>query len=167
MNCDLCDKPATVHELTVKDGVKTEVHLCEDHAQSAGLGAGAGATSGDVTQFVVYKERRPSRAASRTCRTCGTSFASFRRSGLLGCPDCYEAFEEQLAPMIERAQNGGTSHAGKCPSRGGASIDRRHRIQALFRELEDAVAAEQYERAAELRDCLRDLEPETGAAPDD
>ena len=74
---------------------------------------------------------------------------------MLGCPDCYETFERQLTPMIERAQNGGTSHAGKCPRRVGVSLDRQLQIQRLIKEMEDAVAAEQYERAAELRDLAR------------
>ena len=50
---------------------------------------------------------------------------------MLGCPDCYEAFADQLGPMIERAQNGGTSHAGTCPRRGGASIDRHPAADAV------------------------------------
>ena len=91
-------------------------------------------------------------------------FGSFTQTGVLGCPDCYESFPRELSPLIERAQNGGTSHAGKCPRRGGASIDETLRIQRLFRQLEDAVAAEQYEKAAKLRDQLRELRPETGAA---
>ncbi len=35
--CDLCDRPAVVHEVTVKNGVKAEVHLCAEHAQEAGV----------------------------------------------------------------------------------------------------------------------------------
>jgi protein arginine kinase activator len=163
MNCDQCDKPAVVHEVTVKGGVKTEVHLCEDHAAAAGftIGTQAGPIDQLLTQFVVCNKTEKTRRSNRmSCRTCGTSFSKFRRTGLLGCPDCYTAFERHLAGMIERAQNGASSHAGKCPRRGGASIDRQLRIQRLFKELEDAVASEQYERAAELRDRLRDLKPD-------
>ena len=38
--CDLCDKPAVVHEVTVKNGVKKEMHLCEEHADAAGIDPG-------------------------------------------------------------------------------------------------------------------------------
>ena len=92
------------------------------------------------------------------------NFSSFTQNEVLGCPDCYDSFARELSPMIERAQNGGTSHAGKCPRRGGASLDEKLRIQRLGRQLEDAVAAEQYEKAAKLRDQLRELEPETRGA---
>ncbi len=37
LKCDYCDKPAVVHEVTVKNGQKNEVHLCEEHAQEAGV----------------------------------------------------------------------------------------------------------------------------------
>jgi protein arginine kinase activator len=169
MNCDLCNKVAAVHEVTVKNGVKNEVHLCEEHAAAAGIDIpGHQPIDQLLTQFVVCKSAAG--GTKRACRTCRTTFRSFRQTGMLGCPDCYQAFERQLAPMIERAQNGATSHAGKCPRRLGTSIDRQLSVKRLFRELEDAVAAEQYERAAELRDRLRDLDssasfPEPAARP--
>lgn len=152
-----------VHEVTVRNGAKKEVHLCEEHAVAAGISLpGQQPLNQLLTHFVAGKGARARSAARKTCATCRTSFAAFRQSGLLGCPDCYDEFDKQLGPMIERAQNGGVSHAGKCPKRGGGSIDRSLHIQRLFRELEDAVAAEQYERAAELRDRLRELEPDPG-----
>ena len=166
MKCDLCDKPAVVHEVTVKNGVKNELHLCEEHASAAGIAMpGQQPISDLLTKLVVGHEGRASRPNRKACRTCGMKFSQFRHTGLLGCPECYDAFEEVLGPMIERAQNGALSHAGKCPRRGGASIDRHLHAQRLFRELEDAVAAEQYERAAELRDRLRDLDPKVASAP--
>ena len=66
-------------------------------------------------------------------------------------------------------------HAGKVPQRSGGSIDREAQVRQLLRELDSAVAAEQFERAAEVRDRLRSLEeqrgvisdvpPETGTSP--
>lgn len=165
MKCDLCEKPAVVHEVTVRNGVKNEVHLCEEHANAAGIAIpGQQPINQLLTQF-AGKSGKSRASTRRACPSCGTSFAVFRQTGLLGCPDCYDAFEEQLGPMIERAQNGGVSHAGKCPKRGGVSIDRSLQIQRLFKELEDAVASEQYERAAELRDRLREMEPDPKGAP--
>jgi protein arginine kinase activator len=77
---------------------------------------------------------------------------------------CYTAFENELSPLIERAQNGGTHHAGKTPQRAGTSIDRQLLIQRLVKELDHAVAAEQYERAAKLRDRLSSLDVNTRAS---
>jgi protein arginine kinase activator len=166
MKCDLCDKPAVVHEVTVNSGVKNELHLCEEHARAHGIALpGHQPINQLLTQFTVSQtpSRRPS-SARKACPSCGLRFAQFRQSGVLGCSDCYETFERQLTPMIERAQNGGTSHAGKCPRRVGTSLDRQLQIRRLVKEMEEAVAAEQYERAAELRDQLQDMEQEVRTA---
>ena len=166
MKCDLCDKPAVVHEVTVKNAIKKEVHLCEVHAREAGITMpGSQPINQLLTQFVISHASKPAAAktTSKTCPGCGLTFAQFRQSGKVGCFECYEAFPE-LAPLIERAQAGGTHHTGKAPRRAGASIDRQMMIRKLMRELDHAVAAEQYERAAQLRDRLSSLESNPLAA---
>ncbi len=156
--CDHCDKPAVVHEVTVKNGVKTEIHLCQEHAQEAGVSMPTYQPINQLlTQFVISQTDKAKARSRKTCPNCGMTFARFRHGGTLGCPDCYEAFEEQLTPLIERAQNGATHHRGKTPRRAGVSVDRQLFVQQLVKELDQAVAAEQYEQAAQLRDRLRDL----------
>ena len=159
MKCDLCNNPAVVHEVTVKGGVKKEVHLCEGHAREAGINVPGPPPPLNqlLTQFVISKSGTKVKAVRKACRTCRLSFARFRQTGVVGCPDCYEVFERYLTPVIERAQNGASHHVGKTPKRAGVSIDRQLQIQHLLKELNDAVSAEQYERAATLRDRLESL----------
>lgn len=159
-HCDYCDRPAVVHELIIKNGVEREIHLCEVHAQKAGIDIPSPQPINQMlsAEFVVTSSARSRRKRQLTCPDCGITFAQFRHSGVLGCPSCYAAFETRLSPLIERAQNGGTSHVGKTPARGGGSIDRQLLISKLKREMDHAVAAEQYERAAHLRDRLRRVE---------
>lgn len=171
--CDQCDRPAVVHEVTVKNGVKREVHLCHEHAQEAGVSMPTHQPINQLlTQFVISqtgkakaRPKGPTRKRKR-CPGCGMTFGEFRQMGTLGCPDCYEAFNEQLSSLIERAQNGATHHRGKTPARAGSSVDRQLLVQQLVKELNQAVAAEQYERAAKLRDHLRNLSPERPVEPE-
>lgn len=168
MKCDLCNKPAVVHEMIVKHGVQKEVHLCEEHAAASGISMpGQQPINQILTQFVISQSQKStpssSGAARKSCPECGLSFAMFRKHGVLGCANCYEAFKAQLSPLIERAQNGGTHHVGKAPQRAGTSIDRQLQRQRLIKELDAAVCAEQYERAAKIRDLLSSLD-ESGAA---
>jgi protein arginine kinase activator len=184
--CDACSRPAVVHEVTVRGGVKKEVHLCEHHAREAGvpLPGHQAPLSQVLTQFVISQVSKgsasgassegaaassPPRVSVKACPGCGLSFAQFRQVGRLGCAQCYFAFEQELAALIERAQAGGAHHCGKAPRRSGASLDRELLIQRLTRELEQAVAAEQYERAAELRDRLGGIDasraPGGGGSP--
>lgn len=171
MNCDYCDNQAEVHEVTVKNGIKKEVHLCIEHAMEAGYDM---PKHQPITQLLKHVAISHSAVASartrektRSCPSCDLSFNEFRRKGTLGCPDCYEAFGKLLASLIERSQNGATHHAGKAPKRAGSSIDRQLMMQKLLKELDSAVAAEQYERAAELRDQLRSMELTTSSEVED
>ncbi len=164
MKCDICNKPAVVHEVTVKNGVTKEIHLCKDHAEEAGVAMPTHQPINQLlTQFVMSQSGQSTESTRKSCPGCGTTFSQFRQTGTLGCPECYEAFEAQLAPLIERAQNGATHHCGKTPKRAGDSLDRMVIIRQLTKELDQAVTAEQYERAAELRDRLRHIDEATAS----
>lgn len=124
------------------------------------------------------------------CPSCGMELAQFRNTGLLGCPECYRAFESVLAPLIERAHEGSTHHTGKSPRMGttvcgvaGASVasggagasggnekmlkafraERGKRLEVLKRQLAESVSGEQYEKAARLRDEITRIEREVQA----
>ena len=163
MKCDLCNQPAVVHEVIVKSGIKREIHLCEQHAVEAGIEMPEQSQFGHIlSQFVSAKAMTSAPPKPRlVCPGCSLDFRLVRKSGILGCPICYDAFESRLGPMIERAHDGGQCHCGKVPGRGGCSLDLHRQRQQLAKELGDAVAAEQYERAAKLRDRLRCLEGES------
>jgi protein arginine kinase activator len=90
--------------------------------------------------------------AELSCPECGTKFMEARASGRLGCPVDYDLFRKGLLPLISR-QHGATRHVGKAPRRGKTAAD-RPRLRARA-ELRDAIALEDYERAARLRDQLR------------
>lgn len=157
MKCDQCDNEATVHEVTILKGKKVEKHLCEHCAGEEGIAAeGQSIPAALLSQFMVVGGPKSAAATrSPTCAHCGLSYAEFRQHGVLGCPDCYHAFEKQLLPLIERAQEGGAEHVGKTPKRSVGALQRERRLSILRKQLSDALAAERYERAAELRDELR------------
>ena len=94
-----------------------------------------------------------------TCQFCGLSFADFRETGRLGCPHCYSTFEPHLRGLLRRI-HGATQHIGKIylpPD--PTQSEREKRLEGLRRKLARAVDAEDFERAAELRDQIRALEP--------
>lgn len=157
MNCDHCDKPAVVHEVVIKDGQKTEVHLCEAHASAAGYVPQPQPLNQLLSSISPANQIVRKSGASPTCRSCGMTLAQFRQHGNLGCETCYETFEGVLESLIERAHAGGTHHIGRTPTGAGRSTELRELRMKLVRELDEAVAAEQYERAARLRDRLHGL----------
>lgn len=154
MKCDHCDKPAVVHEVVIKNGAKSEVHLCQAHAASAGYVPEPQPINQLLGSFTPASRKSASVPA---CGGCGMTLAQFRQHGNLGCEACYQAFEAMLEPLIERAHAGGTHHLGRKPRGSKERLDLRELRMKLVRELDEAVAAEQYERAAKLRDRLHGL----------
>lgn len=158
--CDRCDREATVHDVLIKDGVKHEKHLCEACAREEGISIKIHAPLSEIVKTAMIAQASGLAPAKLgLCPSCGTSFAEFRQTGLLGCPRCYSAFEGQLGGLLERAHEGGTNHVGKTPHRAGAAVDPHQRVAAIRKQLSDAIAAEQYERAARLRDQLLHSDP--------
>ncbi len=163
MKCDLCTNPATVHLIEIKDGEKIERHLCEMHAQEEGLTArDAASPINELLEKFIHKQVAQARPKAAqlvvACPRCGLTLDDFSKGGLLGCPGCYETFESSLIPLLERAHEGARGHAGKTPRRGSVDELRLQRLQELRKLLEEAVKREQYERAAKLRDEVRDME---------
>ncbi|MFO0830149.1 MAG: UvrB/UvrC motif-containing protein [Phycisphaerales bacterium] len=162
--CDHCDKPAVVHELVIKNGATLEVHLCEEHAAAQGYVLPSHQPVHQLlTQFAVGGATGKSTAkqkAVKCCATCGRTMSQIRDSGRLGCADCYKTFEESLQPLIEHAQAGASFHVGRSPQ-GVRDAAARHELRRLLvKQLDEAVTAEQYERAAKLRDRIHHLKEE-------
>lgn len=166
--CDRCDCEATVHEVVIRNGQKAEKHLCDSCAREEGFTGQATAPISDLITKFVISQAAGEKAAVKVgiCPTCGLTFNDFRQQGLLGCPDCYKAFEMQLTSMIERAHEGATHHVGKAPKRMGGSAGRHERITTLRKQLNEAISAEQYERAATLRDQLLHVEKDAPPVTD-
>jgi len=168
--CDKCDRPATHHAVENHKGQKTEKHLCDEHAAEDGMSLHAahapinelltnfikmsGNTSGSAPADKKHTRKRP----GRSCPDCGLRFAEFREKSILGCAGCYKAFERSLLPLLERAHEGGTQHVGKVPRRSGGGEQRQLLIARMRKRLDAAIAAENYELAAKLRDELAGLE---------
>jgi protein arginine kinase activator len=172
MKCDRCENEATVHEVTIRNGAKVDRHLCERCAGAAGFDPSAIPISQVIKEIATSHAKASMKPGA--CPGCGMTFAEFKQQGLLGCPDCYVAFEGLLAPLLERAHEGGIAHVGKRPSRAapGEAIkppepsgeDRLERLRRIRRDLELALQAEQYEKAAALRDELRSLGADIGVS---
>jgi protein arginine kinase activator len=96
---------------------------------------------------------------SQVCSLCGSTSEDIARTGRVGCAVCYETFSKVLSPYITRI-HGNTSHSGRIPVGAGGKIRLRRKLDALKADLRRAVEAEEFERAAVLRDEIKQLEVE-------
>lgn len=104
-------------------------------------------------------------APSEPCPYCGTTIEDFRKTGRLGCPQCYPHYEAQLRPLLRRL-HGSTQHVGKLYVGSDSEEEDRHtRLSALRRKLDRAVETEDFEKAAELRDRIEEMEGEPETEP--
>lgn len=164
MKCDNCKNTATVHLTEIRNGKKLEKHLCEQCAASL-EGVPVPKTHTPInellTNFVLAHSGQLAKEQSATCEICGMSWTEFRQNGLLGCEHDYTLFEKDLTPLLQRAHDSGTHHCGKVPTRrGGTGVPAKRQIDLarLRKELQRAVESEDYERAAKLRDQIREAE---------
>ncbi len=154
--CDNCGKPASTLSIEISpDGEKVEKHLCNDCAAGAGLMADVPISK--ILEEFVLQNTGGSDAPDLTCEVCGMSFSEFREHGLLGCPHDYDAFAPALVPLIEGTQEGTAQHVGKVPHRAGSDQKKQTALLRLRGQLKDAIAKEDYERAAALRDEIKDM----------
>src|SRR6516162_8272309 len=117
MKCQKCTKAATLHitEIVTEDQVE-ELHLCEECAHKYLYEPQQKTSSGKPVTPAPAEESDEPAVLNRECEVCGLKFVDFRNTGRLGCPHDYQAFREELTPLLENI-HGETRHCGKSPRR--------------------------------------------------
>lgn len=164
MVCDNCGSgDAVVHLTQIVNNEMSTFHLCEKCAAEKGLETTPEPVNFPLTDFLAQmgesETASPRSVGDEGCSFCGLTFKDFRETGRLGCPHCYATFEAPLRGLLRRI-HGGTQHMGKVylpPDPSASEMEKR--LEALRRKLQRAVDAEDFERAARLRDEIRTLEP--------
>jgi len=162
----LCDEHAYeyLHKNDAKKADETDEHSC-------GCGCDSECSCGDACDCELDVEANVDEESDaslkeltedlmetdfQSCPCCGLGFQEFRKTGRLGCPNDYRAFQDRVEPFLLSVQ-GASEHVGKRPRRRGAVVDYGPTLVRLRNELTDAVATEDYERASILRDKIKEL----------
>ena len=172
MLCEKCKKnTATVCVTTIINGDKTVKNLCPNCAEQEGhlnitmpFDHNFSLQNLWPTIFSLGQEDLARETGDVCCPQCHLSFQEFAKGGRFGCSRCYEEFQSQLKGILHRVQ-GSEQHTGKLPKRlaGVKGIERQ--VDALKEQLQQAVAVENFELAATLRDEIKSLQ-ETAAKGD-
>jgi len=171
MQCQICTKKtATIHLTEITNGVRTELHFCEQCAVQQGIAAKSQISVNELLGNLLSSQPTDEELtglaeAETTCPECGFQLSQFRKEGVLGCPNDYVLFEKALLPLIEQAHNGKTGHCGKVPARVPQEVKNQIESANLREQLKTAIKLEDYERAAQLRDELKKIGP--GQTPSD
>jgi protein arginine kinase activator len=158
MLCDVCKcNDATVFLTQILEGKMQKVNLCDACSKEKGVQDPTGFALADLLLGIGAAEEIEKGSTTQKCPVCGFTQADFKKTGRLGCSVCYRTFEEGLGALL-KAMHKGTEHVGKLPQRAYREIELSDKMRALNDDLKKAVAEENYETAASLRDQIKRLE---------
>lgn len=160
MLCEECGKNQATVSITVTTSSGTNTRrLCPECMKKMEFNL----VKGDIQSFLssvlsVLGSERKTEESSVVCSACGLSFSTYEHTGRLGCAQCYRDFANQLKPSLQKI-HGRTQHAGRKPKAYVPDpkdvLDQR--ILELRTAMDTAVASENFEEAARLRDELKAL----------
>lgn len=183
--CDRCGRPAEReihHEL---GGESHTIHLCSTCFQHFLSQGGLSSWLNEMPSLLPFdamaEPLRLFRPAGGVCPHCGTTYQSFTTTGLLGCKHCYDAFEKLLEDEVLPRLQRGPRYRGRAYGQAFrptprsdteekeilvrtalTSPEKPHNRGSVLDQLkvilQESIQAEDYERAARLRDEIRKLE---------
>jgi protein arginine kinase activator len=161
MLCTICkEKPATVHLTQIVGDKMQKLDLCEDCAKTKGINDPTSFGLADLDLVLgLGASQQIEQAAGGVelkCPRCGFTQADFKKSGRLGCPECYKTFAEGLSGLL-KTMHKSTRHTGKAPEALRATRENADRLKTLQIKLARAIKDENYEQAAQVRDEIKQL----------
>ncbi|MCP5536943.1 MAG: UvrB/UvrC motif-containing protein [Akkermansiaceae bacterium] len=186
MQCDYCDSKATVFFTQIIDGNSNKTCLCEACAAKHGVTDPEGFLLGNMD--ASHDDAKPAPKAPKfnvpmgnetielpltsahptnkaVCPGCGFAFDDLKKTGRLGCSQCYQFFRDAIKNNLV-GMHKGTCHTGRVPEGMLEAFEKRQRLEQLQLEMNEAIDAEDYETAAALRDEIQNLSKETSLAPE-
>lgn len=166
MICENCHQREAVVKFTQVIGNKKKtLNYCQECAEKEGLNNPMMDISKVFGKIIIalLSEHLSSKSQQTIteedkkliCEVCHLSWADFKKFGRLGCPNCYETFHVHLNTLLRRI-HGSNRHFGKkikIKQHGNRSMP------LLRRKLKKAIADENFELAAVLRDQIRECDP--------
>ena len=160
--CDECGiRPAVYYETNIINGVMSERYLCAECKKKHG------SMKTDIPDmfdnFFAALINNPfdqdyasaPRTENKVCPTCGCTAESYLKTGFLGCPDCYKAFEPLIMRSVAKIQKD-TKHTGRSPEKSAVSPEEA-KYNELLKKREEAVAVEDFQLAARINEEMKKL----------
>ncbi|MEX2445303.1 MAG: UvrB/UvrC motif-containing protein [Alkalispirochaeta sp.] len=156
------DDTRTVRVIRVIGGTRKEVEIPSSRARELGIGTNHGyrpTVAYLMDGLMAWQEAESSEVLR--CPQCGTTHRELILRHTAGCAQCYEVFSVGVHRVLA-GRNEAPLHRGRIPKR----LQRYRRLfverEDLISRLNGAVAEEDFETAAKLRDRLRTISDDDG-----
>jgi protein arginine kinase activator len=182
MLCERCKKNQATMRLTrVVNNKKSVINLCADCARETGnqipaAMEGIGSILSGLMGLDTLWKTNPMQTAKavKKCPVCGMTQEQISREGKLGCSECYITFIDEMRPLLRKI-HGNCLHHGSVPQEAGAqpvslpndnektgkvTETSQSELELLQRQMKDAIAREDFEQAASLRDQIKKIQAE-------
>jgi protein arginine kinase activator len=159
MLCNICkEKEATVHLTQIAGDKVQKVDLCEDCAKHKGVNDPTGFSLADLLMGIGASQEfeQATGGSDVKCSKCGFTQADFKKTGRLGCAECFHTFADGLEGLL-KTMHKGTRHVGKAPQALQQNRDLSDRLTTLQKKLAKAIEGENFELAATLRDEIKQM----------
>lgn len=162
MICNICkDRVATIKLKEIINNEVTAFNLCQecfDAREQSGSGSSIESIGKALDSLEKYANKDAMGGSSpRVCPGCNTTEEQVLAKGRLGCSECYKTFAATLRPILAKV-HGSTDHRGKSPHHIEEKLNQKTELRRLHEDLQQAVQSENYERAAKLRDRIKQFE---------
>ncbi len=157
MLCCVCkEKEAKVHLTQIVGDKMQKVDLCDGCAAQKGVNDPASFSLADLLLGLGASQEmeQATGGGEIKCANCGFTQADFKKAGRLGCSECYTTFSEGLDGLL-KTMHKGTKHVGKVPAALQQSRELSDKLKSLQKKLDKAVADENFEQAAAMRDEIK------------
>ena len=104
-----------------------------------------------------HDNRQRAVAEKKKCTLCSSTFDDLVKTGRIGCAECYKVFADELKANIERI-HGKNEYMGKGNVQPMEEQPKPNEIVELKKQLEQAINEQEFEKAAVLRDKIREKE---------
>jgi len=166
MLCQICHtQEASVYLIESVENTRTTLHICESCAQKRHVGEVLNKSALALQQLLAslagVDATLDQKIPDIECPYCGLTYAQFRQTGRLGCEQCYDVLRDQLLPLLRQFHQADEhrGRSGPLPEETSDSLE----IKELKNQIQQAVAQEDYELAARLRDQLKHRLRQAGA----
>lgn len=157
MLCSKCHKnEASVYYKQNINGEVREYALCPECAKEINGESFGGLDAFNLFGSLFSGGTQYPKISRKRCNLCNSTFEDIRNSGKVGCAHCYETFHDELEGMIQNI-HGNVKHIGRAPGELGEKRKEENLKNTLREQLAEAIANEEYEKAAMIRDKIKEM----------